>query len=154
MLIIRPADFPAERDAVIEIFREYVRSPTVSLDFQDYEAEFAELPGKYAAPDGCLLLARDGDQVLGCAALRRVDNSRCEMKRVYVRPAARGRQVGRMLVEAIIHAARRSGYARICLDVLPEFTAARQLYGALGFVPAEPVSFNPVPGTSFLALDL
>lgn len=154
MLTIRPAEFPAERDAVIEIFREYVKSPTVSLDFQDYEAEFAELPGKYAAPHGCLLLARDGDQVLGCAALRRVDDSRCEMKRVYVRPAARGRQIGRMLVEAIIHEARRAGHARICLDVLPEFTAARRLYEALGFAPAEPVSFNPVPGTSFLALDL
>ncbi len=154
MLTIRPADFPTDRDDVIAIFREYVSSPSVSLDFQDYETEFAGLPGHYAAPKGCLLLARDGTHVLGCAALRRVDDLRCEMKRVYVRPVARGRQAGRLLVEAIVQEARRAGYARICLDVLPEFTAARKLYNSLGFVPAEPVSHNPVPGTAFLALDL
>ena len=154
MLIIRQAVFPCDLQDVISIFREYVSSPTVSLDFQEYEAEFADLPGKYAAPEGRLLLAQEAGAVLGCAALRRVDESTCEMKRVYVRPAARGRNLGRLLVEAILREAKLAGYARICLDVLPEFTAAQQLYAAMGFVPAEPVSFNPVPGTKFLALSL
>jgi ribosomal protein S18 acetylase RimI-like enzyme len=154
MLIIRQALFPTEQDDVVSIFREYVSSPSVSLDFQEYETEFAGLPGKYAAPEGRLLLARQGDTVLGCAALRRVDESTCEMKRVYVRPAARGRNLGRQLVEAILSEARLAGYSRICLDVLPEFTEAQKLYESLGFVPAEPVSFNPVPGTKFLALAL
>jgi putative acetyltransferase len=154
MLTIRQALFPAEQADVVSIFREYVRSPTVSLDFQEHETEFAGLPGKYAAPEGRLLLARDGDTVLGCAALRRVDGSTCEMKRVYVRPVARGRNLGRQLVEALLAEARLAGYSRICLDVLPEFIAAQRLYESLGFVPAEPVSFNPVPGTRFLALAL
>ena len=154
MLIIRQALFPTERDDVISIFREYVSSPTVSLGFQEYEAEFAGLPGKYAAPEGYLLLAREGDTVLGCAALRRVDESTCEMKRVYVRSAARGRNLGRLLVEAILNEAKLAGYSRICLDVLPEFTAAQKLYESMGFESAEPVSFNPVPGTKFLALAL
>lgn len=154
MFIIRQAHFPTERDDTISIFREYVGSATVSLGFQEYEAEFAGLPGKYAAPEGRLLLAREGDTVLGCAALRRVDESTCEMKRVYVRPAARGRNLGRLLVEAILSEAKLIGYSRICLDVLPEFTAAQQLYHSMGFEPAEPVSFNPVPGTKFLALTL
>ncbi|WP_028603484.1 GNAT family N-acetyltransferase [Ottowia thiooxydans] len=154
MFIIRQALFPAERDDVVSIFREYVSSPTVSLDFQDYEAEFAELPGKYEAPQGRLLLAREADAVLGCAALRRVDEQTCEMKRVYVRPVARGRDLGRLLANAIVAEARLAGYSRICLDVLPEFTAAQKLYESMGFEPAEPVSFNPVPGTKFLALAL
>lgn len=154
MLTIRQALFPAEKDEVISIFREYVSSPTVSLDFQEYETEFAELPGKYAAPEGRLLLARDADTVLGCAALRRVDASTCEMKRVYVRPAARGKKLGRQLVEALLSEAGLAGYSRICLDVLPEFIVARKLYESLGFTPAQPVSRNPVPGTSFLALAL
>lgn len=154
MLIIRQALFPTEREDVISIFREYVSSPTVSLGFQEYEAEFAGLPGKYAAPEGRLLLAYEGGAVLGCAALRRVDESTCEMKRVYVRPAARGRNLGRLLVEAILSEARLAGYSRICLDVLPEFTAAQKLYESMGFEHAEPVSFNPVPGTKFLALTL
>lgn len=154
MLIIRQALFPTEREDVISIFREYVSSPTVNLGFQEYEAEFAGLPGKYEAPQGRLLLAREGDTVLGCAALRSVDESTCEMKRVYVRPAARGRNLGRLLVEAILSEAKLAGYSRICLDVLPEFTAAQALYESMGFEHAEPVSFNPVPGTKFLALAL
>lgn len=143
MLIIRQALFPTEREDVISIFREYVSSPTVNLGFQEYEA-----------PQGRLLLAREGDTVLGCAALRSVDESTCEMKRVYVRPAARGRNLGRLLVEAILIEAKLAGYSRICLDVLPEFTAAQTLYESMGFEHAEPVSFNPVPGTKFLALAL
>jgi hypothetical protein len=154
MLIIRQALFPTEQDDVVSIFREYVSSPTVSLDFQEYETEFAGLPGKYAAPEGRLLLARHGATVLGCAALRRVDASTCEMKRVYVRPAARGRNLGRQLVEVILSQAKLAGYSRVCLDLLPEFTAAQKLYESLGFMPSEPVSFNPVPGTKFLALAL
>ncbi|HEY8906377.1 MAG TPA: GNAT family N-acetyltransferase [Rhodoferax sp.] len=154
MLIVRQAAFPMDQDAVVSIFREYVTSPSVSLDFQEYETEFAGLPGKYAAPEGRLLLACEGDTVLGCVALRRVDASTCEMKRVYVRPAARGRNLGRQLVEALLREAKLAGYSRICLDVLPEFTAAQTLYKSLGFVSAAPVSVNPVPGTQFLALAL
>ena len=76
------------------------------------------------------------------------------MKRVYVRPAARGRSLGRQLVEVILSEAKLAGYSRVCLDVLPEFTTAQKLYESLGFAPSEPVSFNPVPGTKFLALAL
>jgi RimJ/RimL family protein N-acetyltransferase len=151
---IHRARFPADLAAVVDIFREYVTSPTVDLGFQDYEQEFATLPGAYAAPDGGLLLARKGDAVVGCAALRRVDDLSAEMKRVYLRPAARGTGLGRRLVTAVLAEARRLGYQRVCLDVLPEFTAAQALYRSLGFVPAAPVSFNPVPGTQFLALTL
>lgn len=152
--MIRRALFPADLPAVTAIFREYVHSPTADLGFQDYEQEFADLPGKYAEPDGCILLAIVDGGVAGCAALRRVDGRSCELKRVYVRPAARGMDLGRQLVQRMLEVARQAGYARMCLDVLPEFVAAQRLYESLGFVPAEPVSFNPVPGTKFLALAL
>lgn len=151
---IRYAHFPRDQASVVGIFREYVTSTTVDLGFQDYEQEFATLPGAYASPDGCLLLALEGNAVVGCAALRRVDALSAEMKRVYLRPAARGTGLGRRLVTAVLDEAHRLGYQRVCLDVLPEFTTARSLYRSLGFVPAPPVSFNPVPGTQFLALAL
>jgi GNAT superfamily N-acetyltransferase len=154
MNLIRDAKFPDDREAVKDIFLEYVRSPTVSLEFQDYEAEFADLPGKYAPPCGRLLLAWKEGSVVGCAALRQVDASTCEMKRVYVRPAARGTQLGRRLIERLIQEARMTGYRRLCLDVLPEFVAAKKIYSSLGFKDAAPVAFNPVPDTQFLALDL
>lgn len=148
------ARFPADVHEVISIFREYVASPTVSLDFQDYESEFADLPGKYAEPDGRVLLAWQQSAVVGCAALRRVNGSACELKRVYVRPGARGNSIGRQLVEYMIREARGERYSTMCLDVLPEFVAAQQLYESLGFSPAEAVSHNPIPGTRFLALTL
>lgn len=154
MLYIQPARFPDDQPEVVAIFREYVASPSVSLDFQNYEQEFAALPGAYAEPAGAVLLARLNGAVVGCAALRRVDATTCELKRVYVRPIARGLQAGRQLVEQMLSLARARGYQRMALDVLPEFVAAQRLYATLGFVPAPPVSHNPVPGTLFLARDL
>ena len=78
----------------------------------------------------------------------------CEMKRVYVRPAARGAGVGLALVQKMLEEARHAGYARICLDVLPDFTVALRVYESLGFRPAPPVTFSPVIGTHYLGLDL
>ncbi|PWB18815.1 MULTISPECIES: GNAT family N-acetyltransferase [Comamonas] len=150
-LSIRHARFPEDLQAVLAIFREYIASPQADLGFQNYEPELAALPGKYAAPQGRLLLAWQGDAVVGCAALRDVDGQCCELKRVYVRPAARGLRLGRRLVEQMLQEARAAGYQRMALDVLPEFVAAQALYRDLGFVDAPPVSVNPVPGTAFLA---
>ncbi|PZU08821.1 GNAT family N-acetyltransferase [Sphingomonas sp.] len=154
MSAIRSAVFPHDRDAVLDIWREFVASPSVSLDFQGYEAEFADLPGKYAEPQGRLLVAERSGGLVGCVSLRRIDDSLCEMKRLYIRPAARGDGLGRQLVERLIGEARRAGYAEMRLDVLPEFDRARRLYASLGFAPADPVSFNPVPGAAFLGLRL
>ena len=154
MIEIKPAIFPEDQEHVVAIFREYVASPSVSLDFQDYEAEFASLPGKYAPPEGRLLLAWKDGAVIGCAALRKVDESLCEMKRVYIRSTARGEGLGRRLIESILAEAREAGYTRICLDVLPEFVAAQGIYQSLGFQSAPPITFNPVPGTKFLGLDI
>jgi len=125
-----------------------------TFDFQNYESEFADLPGQYAEPEGRIVLAWQHDSVVGCAALRRVNDSTCELKRVYVRPGTRGNSVGRQLVEYVINEARHQHYSRMCLDVLPEFVAAQNLYGSIGFAPAEAVTYNPVPGTKFLALSL
>ncbi len=154
MIEIKAAIFPKDLERVVTIFREYISSPSVSLDFQDYETEFASLPGKYANPEGRLLLAWKDGAVVGCAALRKVDGSMCEMKRVYIRSTARGEGLGRRLIESNLAEARDAGYSRICLDVLPEFVAAQNIYESLGFRPAPPVTFNPVPDTKFLGLDL
>ena len=154
MADIRIARFPEDLQAVQSIFREYIASASVSLEFQDYEAEFSSLPGKYAPPEGQLLLAWQHERVVGCAALRKVDFSTCEMKRVYIRPDGRGAGLGRQLVLRILEAARSAGYSRTCLDVLPEFKAATHIYESVGFTPSPPVTFNPVSGTQFLGLDL
>ena len=154
MIDIRPAEWPRDLEIVRGLFREYVERLGVDLYFQEFESEVATLPGKYATPSGRLLIAwRDGDPV-GCVALRALAGSSCEMKRLYVRPGARGEHLGRRLAERICREAREAGYRRICLDTLPSMTSAQALYASLGFVPTEPYIFNPVPGTKFLALDL
>lgn len=152
--LLRHARFPEDAGAVLAIWREFVASPSVSLAHQNNEAEFADLPGKYAPPDGRLLVAERDGQIVGCIAFRKVDERICEMKRLYVRPQERGRGIGRRLSERLLAEARDAGYSEMRLDVLEEFERARALYTTLGFEPAEPIAFNPLPGTSFLGLKL
>jgi GNAT superfamily N-acetyltransferase len=151
---IEPARFPSELPLVRTLFREYAESLGIDLSFQDFESELASLPGKYAPPRGRLLMARREAQALGCVALRPLSVETCEMKRLYVRPAARGEQLGRRLAERLCEEARAAGYRRICLDTLPGMAAAIRLYTSMGFEPIEPYVFNPIPGALFLGRDL
>jgi putative acetyltransferase len=150
MTTIRHAKFPEDLSAVLSIWREFVANSPVSLDYQGNETEFANLPGKYAAPKGCILLADHDGDIEGCIALREVSADICEMKRLYVKPHVRGRNLGRQLAERLITEARGAGYSEMRLDVQEKSVSARRLYEALGFVTADPISFNPVPGASFL----
>jgi GNAT superfamily N-acetyltransferase len=115
---------------VRELFREYADGLGVDLCFQGFEAELAGLPGAYAPPSGRLLLVVCGSEVYGCVALRRLSDSAAEMKRLYVRPAARGTGLGWALVNALIVEAEAIGYRRILLDTLPTMTAAIRLYSS------------------------
>ncbi len=98
-----------EMQVVRELFREYARSLELDLAFQDFDAELATLPGKYARPWGRLLLAVVGHEVVGCVALRPFDEGRCEMKRLYVRPTHRGMRIGEALIERFLDEARGIG---------------------------------------------
>jgi ribosomal protein S18 acetylase RimI-like enzyme len=153
-LRIRQAESAADIVAVRDLFLEYVSALGIDLAFQDFAAEIAGLPGRYAPPDGRLLLAWWDDQVAGCIALRRLSAEVAEMKRLYVRPEFRGAAVDRALAEAVIAEARSIRYRRIRLDTLPSMSAARGLYRSLGFREIEPYAANPVPGTAFLELVL
>src|SRR5437763_8881128 len=136
------ATAPSDVDAARELFLEYAASLGFDLGFQDFEAEVAELPGSYAPPRGALLLARDSDRLLGCVALRPLDDEDvCEMKRLYVRPDARGTGAGRALASAVIAVARKRGYRAMRLDTVPSMSAARGLYRSLGFREVEPYTY-------------
>jgi putative acetyltransferase len=133
---------------------EYKSSVGFDLCFQDFDREVAQLPGDYALPRGALLLAMSDERPVGCVALRALDGRTCEMKRLYVRPEARGHGVGRLLCDAVIAAARARGYASMKLDTVPEMAGAIALYRALGFTPTDPYRHNPLPGALFMELAL
>ncbi len=153
---IAPARFPDDTALVRQLFMEYIDSLGVDLSFQDVDSELAALPGKYAPPQGTVLLARDDAAgAVGVVALRPLPLAgTCEMKRLYVRPQARKQNAGRRLAEEIVSAARTMGYERVLLDTLPSMQAALALYEWLGFRRIEAYYPNPVPGTVYLALDL
>jgi ribosomal protein S18 acetylase RimI-like enzyme len=147
---VRDADSPADLDEVRRLFRAFVvwhgqrqgqnqGLLTAYFDDVDWQAELDGLPGEYtAAEGGALLLAWDDGTALGCVALRRIDDGSCEMKRMYVDDAGRGRGVGRLLGEALLERARALGYAEMFLDTSVEQHEAIGLYRSLGFEEVEP----------------
>lgn len=148
----------AADDATVErvrgLFRsyatEYAPSAVETFCLQGFEAEIAGLPGKYIPPRGCLLLASISEEPAGCVGLRDLGGETCEMKRLYVAPAFRGRGIGRLLAETVIRRANGLGHSLMVLDTLPEMPEAIALYGDLGFLPGEPHWECPVERTIYL----
>ena len=149
---LAPVRHAHEIAAAASLFREYADWLGIDLSFQGFEAELASLPGKYAPPTGELLLAcTPAGDALGCVAVRPLDGLEvCEMKRLYVRPAARGLGIGTALVGAIITSAEALGYAEMKLDTLPSMAEAFALYERFGFLQIPAYYHNPVPGTVYL----
>jgi len=154
--VLRIAEAITDRD--IEqarlLFREYADSLGFHLAFQGFDEELKNLPGDYARPRGCLLLAAYEGQVAGCVALRWLGEGICELKRLYVRPECRGLGIGRALAEAIIRHARELGYSCMRLDTVPSMEAASTLYGTLGFERIRAYRHNPIVGAVFMELKL
>jgi ribosomal protein S18 acetylase RimI-like enzyme len=157
-VVIRDARIPDEVPDARALFEEYAASLDVDLCFQNFAEELAGLPGDYAAPDGCLLLALDAGRAVGCVAVRALSRQSgaavAELKRLYVGPATRGVGVGRALAEAGVARARAMGYRELKLDTLPTMGEARALYAALGFRACDPYYRNPVPGVAYMSLAL
>jgi GNAT superfamily N-acetyltransferase len=154
-LIVLPPEEPADLEMVRALFVEYYATlePEPLFD-AEFAVELAGLPGAYAPPRGALLLARDGAEAAGCVALRPVGPDTGEVKRLYVRPAWRGRRLGHELVRRVLEEARRAGHRRACLDSLPTMTAALAVYQSFGFRPAAPYLERHAEGAMCFELPL
>ncbi|KAH6607243.1 acetyltransferase [Trichoderma cornu-damae] len=167
-VLVRQATSSADLAAIVECFKVYAAWLDEDLTHQDYDAELKGLPGKYAPPTGALLLAVDqaAGRVLGCIALRPLSlepvylESRpaglrcCEVKRLFVYPEARGRQVARALLAEAQRRARAGGYDEMLLDTLSRMTAAIGLYKSEGFAETERYNSSPLQGTLYFGKQL
>jgi putative acetyltransferase len=154
MMNIHAAELPDEISIVKGLFQEYADSLNFDLDFQEFRAELETLPGKYSAPSGSILVAKEDGEIVGCVAVRPLGEEICEMKRLYVKPVHRRKNIGRKLALAIIEEAKRLGYRAMRLDTVEAMTEASALYRALGFREIDAYCYNPVPGAMYFELKL
>lgn len=144
------ADFQKAKDIVME----YLDTLNVDLSYMNIPDEFLTMPQKYSGDEGVLILALDGDKTIGCVGVRKLGDGIAELKRLYVRDSHRGFKVGTNLVDKALQHARRLGYNKIRLDVIPALHKAKALYHSFGFYPIPQYFHNPVHGTVFMQKDL
>ncbi|HSK73987.1 MAG TPA: GNAT family N-acetyltransferase [Pyrinomonadaceae bacterium] len=153
MIEILQAETAEEIEAARILFREYEAWLGLDLCFQGFEEELAGLPGKYAKPEGRLLLALADKKAAGCIGFRKIEEGVCEMKRLFVRPEFRSLGLGKKLIEKLIEEAKIAGYERMRLDTYPpKMGNAVQLYESKGFREIPPYYHNPYGETLFMEL--
>lgn len=123
---------------------EYTQMLNRDLSFQNIDDELKDPSKKYTAPAGELLVAIENDEVVGMIAYHKHSTTRCEMKRLYVKPKYRGMKLGEQLIQKLIELAIQSGYTEMVLDTLLPLQSAIYLYQKLGFQQCEPYYNNPM----------
>ncbi len=140
------ATTPGDIAEVKKLFQEYADFLDVDLCFQGFDDEMATFPEIYEA----LFLARVDDAPAAAIGLKDLGGGVCEMKRLYARPQFQGLGLGRLLSEALINEAQRSGYKSMRLDTLKRLEAAVALYRKLGFAEIDKYYDNPEAGVIYM----
>jgi GNAT superfamily N-acetyltransferase len=152
-MAIREARFPEDRDDVARLWLAYLSWGNDEMEARHgfrlpveeaVEHDLAVIE-KFQPPDGRLLLAVDGDDAIGTAAMRRIDPETAEIKRMFVNPSRRRAGAGRAMLDALIASAEQAGYERIRLDSPDFMTAAHALYRSEGFTEIEPYAESEIP---------
>lgn len=137
-----------------ELIIEYTKRLGRNLSFQNLDDELKDPARKYTSPEGELLVAVEGEDVLGMIAYHKHSDTRCEMKRLYVKPSCRGMKLGEKLIEELIAHARQAGYKEMVLDTIVPLQSAIHLYKKLGFTECEPYYHNPMPDVLYFRKEL
>lgn len=156
--IVPAYDFPKE---ISTLFSEYTEMLIAGdplfqeyLNIQNYDEELEHLDIKYGLPSGRLYLALCDRKLAGCIGLRKIDDQNCEMKRLYVRPAFRGKNIGSRLIQQILKDAKEIGYSHMLLDTLPFLKSAIHMYKAYGFYEIPSYNDSPMNTSIYMKLDL
>jgi GNAT superfamily N-acetyltransferase len=155
-MLVRKANTPEDLIQVHDLLLEYGELRNFDEALGNYREELDQLPGRYAPPDGCLLLACDDNtgSAIGCVAYQKLSEQVCEMKRMFVRPSCQRQGAGQLLLNALIDNARQTGYQHMRLDTHPSMDAAARLYEKSGFAPTERYNSNPTAGIRFFERQL
>lgn len=137
-----------------ELIIEYTKRLGRDLSFQNLDDELKDPAKKYTSPEGELLVAVEGEDVLGMIAYHKHSDTRCEMKRLYVKPSCRGMKLGEKLIEELMVHARQAGYKEMVLDTIVPLQSAIHLYKKLGFAECEPYYHNPMPDVLYFRKEL
>jgi len=145
------AQYPDDLDEIKDLFLQYQQEIQADLCFQSFQQELDSLPGKYAEPRGAVILARVKGQIAGVVALRPMEEiDICEMKRLYVKPEFKGKNIGKQLARAILKEAAAKGYRKMRLDTLDRLVPAVKLYTQLGFQKINAYYPNPLEGVIYM----
>lgn len=149
------------KDEVKSLFTEYTdflvngdKEFKKYLEIQKYDHEVENLEEKYGLPQGRLYVAYSENKVVGCIALRPLNDRQCEMKRLYVRPEFRNNGIAKMLVEKVVSDAKGIGYSEMLLDTLPFLQVAIEMYKKMGFYEIDCYNDSPLDNTIYMKLDL
>lgn len=126
------------------LFKEYAASIKISLDFQHFDEELLGLKRMYAEPYGGIILAKDQEEIIGCAAIRKINDKAGELKRMYIKPSHQNKGVGKILLERALQLAKRCNYSVVKLDTLNYMLPAINLYTKAGFYETAPYYHNPI----------
>ncbi len=152
---LKEVQSPEGYDTAVNLFKEYAQEIGVDLEFQNFKKELENIEQQYSRPYGVIILATSEDnRVLGCFGIRKLEDTICELKRMYIRKNARGMSIGKQMLAKAIEIGIELGYAKMRLDTLPSMSAAIGLYEKMGFYPIEPYRYNPIEGTRYYELRL
>ncbi|MEL6972617.1 MAG: GNAT family N-acetyltransferase [Bacteroidota bacterium] len=155
MIVLRTATTESDYNIAMQLFQEYAADLGFDLSFQNFDQELATIGQQYGPPSGTLsIVLGEDDSPLGCAGIKKFEGTICELKRMYLRPEARGQGVGKKLLQELIAAAKELGYIKMRLDTLPSMSSAIGLYKSFGFYEIEAYRYNPFAEAVFFELDL
>src|SRR6218665_890921 len=143
MLEYKIAETAAEYEAAAILFKEYAAWLNIDLCFQGFDKELETLAQMYGRANGGIILCKESDGYLGCVAIRRINDTDAEMKRMWVQRDHQGRGIGNLLLQKAIELSKKCGYKKIRLDTLSNMTPAINLYRKNGFVEIDAYYHNP-----------
>ena len=134
-----------EYESAAILFNEYAQWLGIDLEFQHFQEELKSLEKMYSSPGGGIILCKNGNDFIGCAAIRKMDNNMAELKRMYVQQQHQHKGIGKGLLERSLKMAKDGGYTIIRLDTLSTMSPAINLYRKYGFIEIAPYYYNPNP---------